>query len=146
MIRVTLALVLAILFTSPCRADLLDLMKTKGRKVLFLGDSNTYSGLYIGYVEGSSRRRLPRLLADLDEIGLFVHDSIHTGRNLRFELDLALSALEAGGAVVSDDVHMNAAFQAYAGRGTLVCPSDDGAGLFGIIVRGIAVDAHRGHS
>jgi hypothetical protein len=98
------------------------------------------------YVEGSSRRRLPRLLADLDEIGLFVHDSIHTGRNLRFELDLALSALEAGGAVVSDDVHMNAAFQAYAGRGTLVCPSDDGAGLFGIIVKGIALDSRPGHS
>jgi hypothetical protein len=98
------------------------------------------------YVEGSSRRRLPRLLADLGEIELFVHDSIHTGRNLRFELDRALAALGARGAVVSDDVHMNAAFQAYAGRGTLVCPSDDGAGLFGIIVRGIAVDVQPGHS
>jgi hypothetical protein len=98
------------------------------------------------YVEGSSRRRLPRLLADLDEIGLFVHDSIHTGRNLRFELDHGLAALGARGAVVSDDVHMNAAFQAYAGRGALVCPSDDGAGLFGIIVKGIALDTQPGHS
>ena len=98
------------------------------------------------YVEGSSRRRLPRLLADLDEIDLFVHDSIHTGRNLRFELDRALAAMGARGALVSDDVHMNTAFQAHAGPGTLVCPSDDGAGLFGIIIRDIAVDAQSGHS
>jgi predicted O-methyltransferase YrrM len=98
------------------------------------------------YVEGSSRRRLPRLLADLDEIDLFVHDSIHTARNLRFELDGALASMGARGAVVSDDVHMNAAFQAHAGPGTLVCPSDDRAGLFGIIVRGIAAGAQPGHS
>ncbi len=98
------------------------------------------------YVEGSSRRRLPQLLADLDEIDLFVHDSIHTERNLRFELDCALAAMGAHGALVSDDVHMNAAFQAHAGPGTLVCPSDDRAGLFGIIVRGIAAGAQPGHS
>lgn len=93
------------------------------------------------YVEGSSRRRLPGLLTDLGEIDLFVHDSIHTGRNLRFELDSALAAMGARGGLVSDDVHMNTAFQAHAGPGTLVCPSDDGAGLFGIIIRGIAVEA-----
>src|SRR5438445_4653478 len=98
------------------------------------------------YVEGSSRRRLPGLLADLDEIDLFVHDSIHTGRNLRFELDCALAAMGARGAIVSDDVHMNAAFQAHEGPGTLVCPSDDGAGLFGIIIRGIATEAETGDS
>jgi hypothetical protein len=98
------------------------------------------------YVEGSSRRRLPRLLADLDEIDLFVHDSIHTGRNLSFELGRALPAIGARGALVSDDVHMNAAFQGHAGPGTLVCPSDDGAGLFGIIIRGIAGDGQPGHS
>jgi hypothetical protein len=98
------------------------------------------------YVEGSSRRRLPQLLADVEEIDLFVHDSIHTGRNLRFELDCALAAIGASGAIVSDDVHMNAAFQAHEGPGTLVCPSDDGAGLFGIIIRGIAAEAQTGHS
>lgn len=98
------------------------------------------------YVQGSSRRRLPQLLADLDEIDLFVHDSIHTGRNLRFELDSALTAIGPRGALVSDDVHMNTAFQAHAGLGGLVCPSDDGAGLFGIIIKGIAVEALSRHS
>jgi len=90
------------------------------------------------YLEGSSRRRLPRLLADLGGIDLFVHDSIHTERNLRFELDLAMGAMGRHGALVSDDVHMNAGFRAYVGSTTLVCPSDDGAGLFGIVLRSVA--------
>ena len=89
------------------------------------------------YLEGSSRRRLPRLLADLGGIDLFVHDSIHTERNLRFELDRAMAAIGGHGALVCDDVHMNAGFRAYAGSGTLVCPSDDGAGLFGIVLRSV---------
>jgi predicted O-methyltransferase YrrM len=87
------------------------------------------------YLEGSSRRRLPQLLAELGEIDLFVHDSFHTERNLRFELDLASASIARHGVLVADDVHRNAAFAAYAGPGTLVCPSDDRAGLFGIIVR-----------
>lgn len=97
------------------------------------------------YVEGSSRRQLPRLLADLGEIELFVHDSIHTARNLGFELDCAMAAMEARGALVADDVHMNAGFRAYAAPGTLVCPSDDCAGLFGIILRSIAPNAQPRH-
>ena len=70
MLRATVALVLAVLFASPCQADLHDLMKTKGRKVLFLGDSNTYSGLYIGYVEGYLRTRFPEEPWDLINLGL----------------------------------------------------------------------------
>jgi hypothetical protein len=88
------------------------------------------------YVEGSSRRRLPHLLAELGEIDLFVHDSIHTGRNLRFELDRAAAAVGARGALIADDVHRNAGFHAYEGSGTFVCPSDDGAGFFGIVLPG----------
>jgi hypothetical protein len=80
-----------------------------------------------------------------NETDRLVHDSIHTERNLRFELDCARAAMGAHGALVSDDVHMNAAFQAHAGPGTLVCPSDDCAGLFGIIIWGIAADVHPGH-
>jgi len=87
------------------------------------------------YLEGSSRRRLPQLLAELGEIDLFVHDSFHTERNLRFELDRASASIARHGVLVADDVHRNAAFAAYASPGTLVCPSDDRAGLFGIIVR-----------
>jgi predicted O-methyltransferase YrrM len=98
------------------------------------------------YVEGSSRRRLPRLLAELGEIDLFVHDSIHTERNLRFEFDRAAAVMGRHGALVCDDVHLNAGFRAYAGPGTLVCPSDDGAGLFGIVLRGFAPASQALHS
>ncbi|MGZ4202976.1 MAG: class I SAM-dependent methyltransferase, partial [Thermoleophilaceae bacterium] len=42
-------------------------------------------------LRASSRRALPGLVAGLSQLGtppdLFLHDSIHTGRNLRFELD-----------------------------------------------------------
>src|SRR5436305_587133 len=53
---------------------------------------------------GSSRRRLPALLEPLGSIGLFVHDSLHTERNLRFELAHALRALQPGGPLVVDDL------------------------------------------
>jgi hypothetical protein len=87
------------------------------------------------YLEGSSRRVLPGLLAGLGEIDLFVHDSIHTERNLRFELDRASAAMGSEGALVCDDVHRNPGFRAYAGPGTLVCSSDDRAGFFGIVLQ-----------
>jgi hypothetical protein len=96
------------------------------------------------YLEGSSRHLLPGLLEDLGEIDLFVHDSIHTERNLRFELERATAAIGARGAAVSDDVHMNAGFRAYSGPGSLVCPSDDGEGLFGITVMGTPVGSRPG--
>ena len=58
---------------------------------------------------GSSRRRLPRLIADVGQVGLFVHDSMHTTRNLGFELAHAWPALAPGGAVLIDDVEKNLA-------------------------------------
>jgi hypothetical protein len=96
------------------------------------------------YVEGSSRRRLPQLLSELGEIDLFIHDSMHTARNVLFEVNMAKAAMGSFGAVVVDDVHMNAAFRSYAGPTTLVCRSDDGAGAFGIVLLGLeaASQAH----
>ncbi len=68
--RVILALVVASLAAAPCRADLADLMKAKGRKILFLGDSNTFAGLYIAYVEGYLRTRFPAEDWELINLGL----------------------------------------------------------------------------
>jgi predicted O-methyltransferase YrrM len=97
------------------------------------------------YLEGSSRRRLPRLLADLGEIDLFIHDSMHTEDNVRFELDRAWAALRPGGAVVVDDIDLNWGFHSFAAARAdcrpLVCQAEplapdprrvDGRGLFGI--------------
>ena len=62
------------------------------------------------YVKGSSRRRLPRLLAELGRIDLFIHDSAHTEYNTEFELKRAWSALRPGGFVIIDDIDYNWAF------------------------------------
>jgi hypothetical protein len=97
------------------------------------------------YIKGSSRRRLPGLLAELDQIDLFVHDSMHTARNVRFELDHAWDSLRPGGALLVDDVDHNDAFHSFtatfAGLRSLIARHDDGKGLFGIILKEAASDA-----
>jgi hypothetical protein len=88
---------------------------------------------------GSSRRRLPGLLDRLGSIGLFVHDSLHTERNVRFELDHAWGALQPGGALVVDDVDYNPGFAGFASAtvdgSSLVAAHDDGRRLFGVILK-----------
>jgi hypothetical protein len=65
------------------------------------------------YLEGTSRERLPGLLAGLGPIDLFVHDSLHTGRNQLFELTSAWPALRRGGVAVVDDVDHSLAFREF---------------------------------
>ena len=48
-------------------------------------------------LRGSSRRMLGGLVAGLGRIELFVHDSMHTTRNVRFELERVWPALARGG-------------------------------------------------
>lgn len=60
-------------------------------------------------LRGSSRRLLPRLVAELGPIDLFLHDSMHTSRNLGFELGQVWPALSPRGAALIDDVEKNAA-------------------------------------
>ena len=68
------------------------------------------------YVAGTAREKLPLLLGRLGQIDLFVHDSLHTGRNQRFELDSAWAALRPGGAAVVDDIDHSLAFREFAER------------------------------
>jgi hypothetical protein len=99
-------------------------------------------------VKGSSRMRLPKLLADLGQIDLFVHDSLHTERNVRFELDLAWAMLRPGGALVIDDVDANWGFhsftQTFSNQQSMICVAEpvrpdlrrfNKKGLFGIILK-----------
>jgi len=65
------------------------------------------------YIEGSSRRRLPKLLSCLGEIDLFIHDSLHSERNVLFELNRAWAAISAKGALVVDDVDANSGFRIF---------------------------------
>lgn len=100
------------------------------------------------YVAGSSRRRLPGLLSSLGEIDLFIHDSLHSERNVRFELDRAWSALKPSGAIVADDIDANWGFHsfthAFPASKSFVCESEpvrpdlrrfNQKGLFGIILK-----------
>ena len=100
------------------------------------------------YIKGSSRRRLPKLLSHLGQIDLFVHDSLHSERNVRFELDRAWAALGPKGALVVDDVDANWGFrsftQTFSGYRSLICQAEplhpdlrrfNQKGLFGIILK-----------
>jgi hypothetical protein len=100
------------------------------------------------YVKGLSRLRLPKLLAQLGKIDLFIHDSLHSERNVRFELDRAWAALRPGGALVVDDVDANWGFQSFtrtfSGHQSMVCEAEplrpdlrrfNKKGLFGIILK-----------
>jgi hypothetical protein len=88
------------------------------------------------FVRGSSRRRLPAVLAKSGPIELFVHDSMHTGWNVAFELRHALRSLVTSGWVLIDDIDQNRYFDALirlGGNGLhLVAPHEDRRGYFGI--------------
>ena len=97
-------------------------------------------------VAGTSRRVLPGLLAELGRIDLFVHDSLHTKRNLCFEVTEAVKFLQPSGVIIIDDIDTNWGFHAlqqqHPGARFLVCQSEpvrpdprrfDGKGLFGVM-------------
>lgn len=92
------------------------------------------------YVRGTSRRRLPEIVAEIDSVDLFIHDSMHTTRNVEFELEHVWPALGRGGAMLVDDIEMNRAFELFAERHDaelrrLIAISDDGLRRFGLIAR-----------
>lgn len=100
------------------------------------------------YILGSSRRRLPGLVASLGRIDLFVHDSLHSARNVRFELDQVWPTLHPGGAILVDDIDVNRGFQRFLSanprRDVLVCEAEplrpdlrqfNGRGLFGVVIK-----------
>jgi predicted O-methyltransferase YrrM len=59
---------------------------------------------------GSSRRVLPGLLEEIGTVDVFVHDSLHTRRNMRREFGMVWPRLRAGGLLLADDVERNRAF------------------------------------
>ncbi len=59
---------------------------------------------------GSSARVLPKILEEVGSLGLFVHDSLHTHRNMRREFGAVWPRLREGGVILADDVERNRAF------------------------------------
>jgi hypothetical protein len=100
------------------------------------------------YIKGSSKRRLPPLLSAVDEVDLFIHDSLHSEHNVRFELDSVWPLLRQNGTIIVDDVDANSGFrsftQSFPGHRSMVCEAEplrpdprrfNKKGLFGIILK-----------
>jgi Methyltransferase domain len=90
-------------------------------------------------VTGSSRHVLPGLLRDIGPLDLFVHDSMHTTRNVSFELGRAWPALAAGGAALIDDAERNHGVRrfltAHPDVYALICPASDEGALLACLLK-----------
>jgi hypothetical protein len=91
------------------------------------------------FATGSSQQqfRLPILLAQLGQIDLFIHDSLHSERNVRFEVDRAWAVLRPGGAIVVDDIDVNRGFHSFTQSLPAIVrwsakpnPCESGGGIF----------------
>jgi hypothetical protein len=110
--------------------------------------ADRYAGMWT-YIAGSSRRKLPKLLAGLGTIDLFIHDSLHSERNVRFELERAWAAMPGRGAFLVDDADANWGFknftetfpvqQSMLGQAEPTRPDSrcvSSTGMFGVILKG----------
>jgi hypothetical protein len=89
-------------------------------------------------VQGSSRRRLEGVLEAIGGLDFFLHDSMHSRRNMTFELRTVWPMLKPGGFVLMDDIDKSDSFYAFthqigAGHQSLIVSADDERALIGII-------------
>jgi hypothetical protein len=63
---------------------------------------------------GASRRQLPKVLRMIRPVGLFIHDSLHTNRNMSWEFATVTPFLASRAVVLSDDAHWSRAFERWA--------------------------------
>jgi predicted O-methyltransferase YrrM len=59
---------------------------------------------------GDSRELLPKLLAELSTVDVFIHDSLHTYDHMLWEYRAAYPFVRPGGLLISDDAGWNPAF------------------------------------
>jgi predicted O-methyltransferase YrrM len=109
-----------------------------------LGDAADHVGLLV--VEdlrqrwqlhrGTSRDHLPALI-DQHQVDVFLHDSLHTYRTMRWEFGVAWPGLREGGVLLSDDIQGNRAFAEVRPKATFSCAirEDQKAELFGVAVK-----------
>jgi hypothetical protein len=85
---------------------------------------------------GRTRRILPGLLREAGAIDMFLHDSLHTERNMAFEFNAAWPYLKTGGILVSDDVtYFNNAFEKFITRQDISFSATHAA-RFGVAIKG----------
>lgn len=90
-------------------------------------------------IRGSCRRMLPGVLEELDAIDVFIHDSLHTYKHMKWEFETAWAHLRPGGVLISDDVSNNRAFEEFAlqrsPQATGVAHKEKSHGCFGAVVK-----------
>lgn len=59
---------------------------------------------------GDAVSLLPAVLAELPEVDVFIHDSLHTYEHMKFELETAYRHIRPGGLLLADDALWNSAF------------------------------------
>jgi len=62
---------------------------------------------------GASRRILPPLLAQLGTVDMFIHDSLHTSRTMRWEFETAHRHGGRPFVLLADDIELNRAFEEF---------------------------------
>ncbi|MCX8171860.1 MAG: class I SAM-dependent methyltransferase [Candidatus Bathyarchaeota archaeon] len=101
-------------------AALYDNMKYDNMKgVLYSIDPNPNSGYAIPeklkdkwrFINTTSEGALPNLLEELNQIDIFLHDSLHTYECMIFEYKSVWPFIRKGGFLLSDDVDQNLAFR-----------------------------------
>jgi len=65
-------------------------------------------------IRGRTRRVLPKVMAEISKLDIFLHDSLHTYRNMMWEFTTAWETLRGDGVLISDDVGMSRAFCDFA--------------------------------
>ena len=84
---------------------------------------------------GRTRDVLPKVVRGLLSIDIFLHDSLHTFRNMTFEFQTVWPRLRAGGFLLSDDVGMNRAFTSFCSSQAPAFSMVEGTARFGLAVK-----------
>ena len=94
---------------------------------------------------GTSRWLLPRILRQVAPLDFFLHDSLHTYRNMKRELKMITPHLARPAVVISDDIEGNPAFLEWSSR---ACPDYAGvvkvsakSGLLGVALLRASADS-----
>lgn len=87
---------------------------------------------------GDSKKELPPLLAKIQTIDMFVHDSEHTYEHMVWEFQTVWPYIKSGGLLIADDTNWNDAFEKFVGE--VGCDSmqlnrDKGVETFGMIIK-----------
>ena len=88
---------------------------------------------------GNVRRVLPQVINAIGQVDVFVHDSLHTYRNMTFEFQCVWPSLRRSGAIVADDVELNEAFHDFGAQkriaNSVLVREDHKNAQFGILVK-----------